>query len=93
LVQTEVWGLEVEFEQVFSARQVQGALLRREAGALLQEIGDVVGGKGTIFQGIGQGACHRLLRVDVAQGNDLSHVMVRVEATLFELSGVEIGLG
>ena len=66
MIQAEVRGLEVEIEQVLSARQGQGALLRRKAGALLQEIGDVVGGKGPVVQGISQSASHRVWRVEVA---------------------------
>src|SRR5215468_6934077 len=56
LVQTEIRGLEVQSEQVLSPGEVQGTGLRGETGALLQEIRDIVSGKGLVLQGIGHGA-------------------------------------
>src|SRR4030095_2400793 len=49
LVQAEIGGLEVQLKQVLSPGEVQGTGLRGEAGALLQEIRDIVSGKGLIL--------------------------------------------
>jgi hypothetical protein len=40
--------------------------LRGKAGALLQQIGNGVGGKGTVLQGVGQGAGDGLLWIEIA---------------------------
>jgi hypothetical protein len=65
LVEAEVRGWKLEIEQVLSPGEVQGTRWRGEASALLEEIGDVVGGKGAILQGVSEGASHGVLRVDV----------------------------
>jgi hypothetical protein len=93
LVQAEVRGLEMQIEQGLSPCEVQRTLLRGAAGALLEPVRDRVGGKGAVLQGIGPGAGDGLVAVDVAQGHDLAHGMVRVEASLFELPVLEFGLG
>ena len=82
----------MEFEEVLSPGEMQGALLGGKAGALLEQVGDVVGGKGALFEGIGQSTGRGRWAVDVAEGDDLAHVVVWVEASLFELSVVEFGL-
>jgi hypothetical protein len=49
LVDAEVRRLEAQIEQIFAPREVPGTLLRRETSALLQEIGNVVSGKGAVL--------------------------------------------
>jgi hypothetical protein len=92
LIETEVWGRKLKIEHVLSPGKVQGTFLWGEARALLQEIGDVVSGKGTVLQGVSQRAGHGLLWRDLASGDDLAHMMVGVEAALFELAVGEFGL-
>ena len=65
LIETEVRGLKLELKQVLAPGEVQGTLLRGEARPLLQEIGDVVGGKGAVVQGVGQGTGYGVMGVDV----------------------------
>ena len=60
---------------------------------MLQEIGNGVGGKGAILEGIGQGTGDGFWAIDVTQGDNLAYVMMRVEAARFELSVIEFGLG
>src|ERR671919_2617029 len=66
LIEAEVRGLKLKIEQVLSPGEIQGTLLRCEARPLLQEIGDVVGGKGAVLQGVREGTGHGVMRVDVA---------------------------
>jgi len=93
LVQAEVRGLEMQIAQVLSPCEVQRTLLRGEAGALLEQVSDIVGGKSAVLQGIGPGAGDGLVAVAVAQGHDLAHVMGWVEASLCERPVIEFGLG
>ena len=74
LINAEVGRLQPDLRQVFSSRQIQGACLGGEAGALCKQIGDIVRGKGLVVQGIVEGSGHRLRAVDVTQGDDFSHV-------------------
>ena len=64
----------------------------------MRDIAPIIGAtpetrKGAVLHGIGHGAGDGLLTVDVTQGHDFAHVMVRVEASLFELSVIGVGLG
>lgn len=92
MVDAEVRRLEAQIEQIFAPREVQGTLLRRETSALLQEIGNVVSGKGAVLEGIGQGTGDGFWAIDVTQGDNLAYVMMRVEAALFALSVLTDGV-
>jgi len=80
---------------------MQRARLWGEAGALLKQVGDVVsgvgstliGGKSPVVHRIGHGSGHGLLTVDVTQGDDFAHMVVRIKTTLFKLSVIDFGLG
>ena len=66
---------------------MEGAGLRGEAGALLHQIGNVFRGERLVDKGILHRPGHGLRGVDVAQGDDFAHVMVRIEATLLPAGG------
>jgi hypothetical protein len=85
--------VEMEIEEVLPTGEMQGAGLGGEVGALLEQVSDVVGGKSATVAGIVKGAGHGVLALDLTQGDDLAHVMVRVESSLFELPVVDLGLG
>jgi hypothetical protein len=93
LVHAEVRRLEAQIEQSGAPREVQGTLLRRKTSALFQEIGNIVGGKGAVLEGIGQGTGDGFWAIDVTQGDELAYGMMRVEAALCELAVREFGLG
>jgi len=93
VIDAEVGLLELDIEEVLSSGEMEGAGLRGEAGALFEQIGDVVRGKGLVDQGVRHSPGHGLRAVDVTQGDDLAHMMVRVEASLFELAVLGLGLG
>ncbi len=93
MIDAEVGLLELDIEEVLSSGEMEGAGLRGEAGALFEQIGDVVRGKGLVDQGVRHSPGHGLRAVDVTQGDDLAHMMVRVEASLFELAVLGLGLG
>ena len=93
MIDAEVGLLELDIEEVLSSGEMEGAGLRGEAGALFEQIGDVIRGKGLVDQGVRHGPGYSLRAIDVTQGDDLAHMMVRGEASLFELAVIGLGLG
>jgi len=89
----EVWSRQFQLQQILLASQMQGAGFLGRMLALLQKVGDVFAGEGLISEGIFQGAGDRLGAIKLAQGDDLLDVMFGVEAPLFQLLIVFVGLG
>ena len=69
---------------------MEGAGLRGEPGALLHQVGNIFRGERLVDKGILHRPCHRLRGVDVAQGDDFPHVMMRVEAPLLQLEVIRL---
>ncbi len=63
------------------------------AVALFEQVGDILTGKRAEGKGVLDGPCHRILSVDVAEGDDLADVMQRVHATLLKLLVIVVGPG
>jgi hypothetical protein len=66
---------------------MQGVGPGKQAAALFEQIGDVLAGE--VFEGKGIFQCpgNGLGTVDLAQGHDLLHVVIRVHASLFKFIG------
>jgi hypothetical protein len=89
--QAEIRGLEAHCQAIGSPREGQGAGCRRQPGAWLQEMGALFRGACRVDPGILPGPCHRLRGVEVAQGDDGTHGMMRREATRCPLEGRGLG--
>ena len=92
LIQAEIGWLESDVEEVLSPGEMEGTGFGGEAGALLHEVGNIVRGERLVDQGVFHSSPHGLRGVDVAQGHDFPHVVVRIESTFFELTVIGLGL-
>ena len=90
VINAEIRGCEAHLQEIAASGEMEGAGLRGEAGALLHEVGDIFRGEGLIDKGILHRPGHRLRGVDVAQGHDFAHVMVRIEAPLLQLEVIRL---
>ena len=71
---------------------MQGAGLRQEPAPLLQEIGDVLAGVRAQGVRVLDGAGGRLRAEDLGEGDDLDHMMARIDAALVQVLVVGLGL-
>ena len=90
VINAEIRGCEADVEEIAAPGEMEGAGLRGEAGALLHQVGDIFRGEGLVDKGILHRPGHGLRGVDVAQGDDFAHVMVRIEAPLFQLEVIRL---
>ena len=91
VINAEIRGCEADVEEIAAAGEMEGAGLRGEAGALLHQVGNIFRGERLVDKGILHRPGHGLRGVDVAQGDDFAHVMVRIEAPLFQLEVIGLG--
>ena len=90
LINAEIRWFEPDLQEVVAAGEMEGAGLRGEAGTLLQQVGDIFRGEGLVDKGILHRPGHGLRGVDVTQGHDFAHVMVRIEAPLLQLEVIRL---
>ena len=83
----------LQLQQCLSAGELQGGGLGTQALAAFQQIGDVLAAEGLESEGVLHRSGDRLGAVDLAQGDDLLHVMAGIEAALGERLVIGFGLG
>ena len=76
VINAQIRGGEADVEEVAAPREMEGAGLRETPGALLHQIGNIVGGERLLDKGILQRSGHGLWGVNVAQGHNVAHVVV-----------------
>src|ERR1700681_4612121 len=84
LVSVEVWGSDVDIEQVVATGELQWSGFRQRPGAGLQDVGDVLGTEGLEGEPVGDGARHRIGWVDLGQGENLADVVAGIEPALLQ---------
>ena len=90
VINAEIRGSEADVEEIAASGEMEGAGLRGEAGALLHQVGNIFRGERLVDQGILHRPRHRLRGVDVAQGHNFAHVMMRIEAPRLQLEVIRL---
>ncbi len=90
LVGAQVWGSDIDIEQVLAAGELQRARLRQCPCPGLQNVGDVFGAECLEGEPVGDGPRHLVSGVDLGQRQDFAQVIAGVEPAL--LQAVVIGL-
>ena len=88
----EVDRIEIEIEKVGAVGEVKGSGRRAEAGALMEDIFDVLAGEGLAFDGVLEGEGDLFRAMDVGEGDDLVDVHAGLEIAGAELLVVVLGL-
>src|SRR5215831_13914637 len=89
LVVVEIWGSDVDVEQIMATGELQRSWFRQGPGPRFQDVGDVFGAEGLKGKPVGDGARHQVGRIDLRQGEDFADVMAGIEPAL--LQAVVIG--
>ena len=90
-VEPEIGFGEFELEEVGTTSEMQRGGFGERPGAGLEEVGDVLAAERLEGAGIIESARGGLGAVDLAERDDLVHVMSRVEPSQLELCVVELG--
>ena len=93
LINAEIRLFKPHLQEIGATGEMEGAGLRGKAGTLLHQVGDIFRGECLIDKGVLHRPGHGLRRVDVTQGHDFTHVMVRIQAPLLELAIIRLRLG
>ena len=89
-INVQLRGCEADVEEIAATGEMERAGLWGASGALLHEVGNVFRGERLIDKGILHRPGYGFRGVDVAQGDNFAHVMVRLEATRFQLEVVRL---
>src|SRR5215831_13352154 len=89
LVVVEIWGSDVDVEQIMATGELQRSWFRQGPGPRFQDVGDVFGAERLKGEPVGDGARHEVGRIDLRQGEDFADVMAGIEPAL--LQAVVIG--
>lgn len=89
----EVGGGEFEIEQVGAAGEMEGSGCRGVAGALFEDVFDVLAGVGLALDGVFDGEGDFFGAVDFGEGDDLVDMNALVEVAGGELLVIVFGVG